>query len=236
MKAHQMKLLIYCLFFFSSTTVFAQDFLLRGVIKERGSQKRIVGASVTNKRNGFSVTTSDLGLFELKSKVGDTLLIVKRDYPDTEVPVLTNRDFVAYLSNDVTTLNEVSIFGSTKKQDLKDIQRDFRNKGVFYGGKPPVLSYLFTPLTALYELFGTTPKNARRFGKYYATELQQTEIDGFFNESLIKKNTDLSGQNLEKFMLDYRPDYEQAKKWTEYDAIKYIRDSYKKYTDTLGKK
>ncbi len=82
----------------------------------------------------------------------------------------------------------------------------------------------------------STPRNARRFGKYYANELQQTEIDGFFNESLIKKHTELQGKELEDFMLNYRPDYSVASKWTEYDAIKYIRDSYKKYSDTLKKK
>jgi len=57
-----------------------------------------------------------------------------------------------------------------------------------------------------------------------------------FNESLIQGNTELKGAELEKFMLDYRPEYEKAKNWTQYDAIKYIKDSNKKYTDTLDKK
>ncbi|MDO7744866.1 MAG: hypothetical protein MUP99_13880, partial [Pedobacter sp.] len=113
---------------------------------------------------------------------------------------------------------------------------DFRNQGSFYAGKPPLLSYIFTPLTAIYELFGRTPKNAKRFGKYYNTEMQQTTIDGFFNESLIQKNTELKGKELENYMLNYRPDYEKSKNWTEYDAVKYIRDTYKQYTDTVKKK
>jgi len=135
-----------------------------------------------------------------------------------------------------TTLEQVDIRGQSKKAELDGIKKEFRDKGSFYAGKPPLLSYIFTPLTALYELFGSTPKKARRFGKYYATEMQQTEIDGFFNESLIQKNTELSGKELENFMLNYRPDYSKSKNWTEYDAVKYIRDSYKQYTDTLKKK
>jgi hypothetical protein len=59
--------------------------------------------------------------------------------------------------------------------------------------------------------------------------VQQSEIDDFFNETLIQKQTDLRGKDLENFMLNYRPDYEIAKKWTEYDAIKYIRDNYQKF-------
>ena len=132
-------------------------------------------------------------------------------------------------------LRQVDISGQTKKQELQELKRDYKNKGSFYQGKPPFLAFLFKPLTAIYELVGKTPKNARRFGRYYETELQQSLIDGFFNEFLIQNNTDLKGADLEKFMLEYRPAYEKAKNWTQYDAVKHIRDSYKKYTDTVKK-
>jgi len=179
--------------------------------------------------------SSNLGLFEIKASIGDTLLVIKREYSDMEVPVANNKDLVIYLAMG-NTLREVRITGQSKKDELNDVKRDFRNKGSFYQGKPPLLSYIFSPLTAVYELFGRTPKNARRFGNYYNNELQQTQIDGFFNESLIRKHTGLEGKELENFMLNYRPDYEKAKNWTEYDAIKHIKDSYKTYTDTLNKK
>ncbi len=165
--------------------------------------------------------------------MGDTLLVFQNEYSNGEVAVTSTKDLVIYL-NRSTNLREVNITaGQNKKQEISDIKQDFRDKGTFYSGKPPFLSYIFSPLTAVYELFGRTPKNARRFGKYATTELQQSEIDGFFNESLIKKNTPLQGKELEYFMLNYRPDYQKASKWTEYDAIKYIRDAYKKYTDDL---
>lgn len=231
---HLHILLFWALFFISTPSVFAQDFLLGGVVFEKGTSNRISGSEITNKRTGFKVTSNDLGLFQVKASIGDTLLVIKRDYSDAEVAVLTNKDIIVYLIGG-RMLKEVNISGQTKKQELDELKRDYRNKGSFYQGKPPFLSFLFKPLTAVYELFGRTPKNARRFGRYYETELQQTQIDGFFNEPLIQSNTDLKGKDLEKFMLDYRPEYEKAKNWTQYDAIKHIRDSYKKYTDTLKK-
>src|SRR5690606_12862563 len=100
-------------------------------------------------------------------------------------------------------LRQVDISGQSKKQELQELKREYKNKGSFYQGKPPFLAFLFKPLTAVYELIGKTPKNARRFGRYYETELQQTQIDGFFNEYIIQNNTDLKGEDLEKFMLDY---------------------------------
>ncbi|SEA96257.1 hypothetical protein [Pedobacter hartonius] len=212
-----------------------EDFQLNGVIMVKGSTTRVALAEITNKRTKYTVGSNDLGIFQVKSLVGDTLVVVKRGYSDVEQIVLSNRDMIIYLDMG-NTLSEVNIRGQSKKQELDQLKQDYRDKGSFYQGKPPLLSYLFAPLTALYELFGSTPKKARRFGKYYNTELQQTAIDGFFNEDLIQKNTELQGKDLENFMLNYRPDYSKSRNWTEYDAVKYIRDSYKQYTDTLKKK
>lgn len=235
MKFNSLNILwLWALFLLSSTSVFAQDFLLGGVVFERGTNSRIAGSEIFNKRTGYRVLSSDLGLFQIKATLGDTLLVIKRDFSDSEIVVLNNKDLLVYLVRG-QMLREVNISGQTKKQELDELKRDYRNKGSFYQGKPPFLSFLFKPLTAVYELLGKTPKNARRFGRYYETELQQTQIDGFFNEFLIQNNTDLKGADLEKFMLDYRPEYEKAKNWTQYDAIKHIRDSYKKFKDTLNK-
>ncbi|EDM36452.1 hypothetical protein PBAL39_12127 [Pedobacter sp. BAL39] len=237
MRPSCLKFFVFFLLIFSSVSVAfgQQDFLLKGAVIEKGSATRLESAQIVNKRNGFTVMSSNLGLFEIKASIGDTLLVMKREYSDMEVPVASNKDLVVYMAMG-NTLREVRITGQSKKDELNDVKRDFKNKGSFYQGKPPLLSYIFSPLTAVYELFGRTPKNARRFGNYYNNELQQTQIDGFFNESLIKKNTGLEGKELENFMLNYRPDYEKAKNWTEYDAIKHIKDSYKTYTDTLKKK
>lgn len=226
---------VLIIFTSSSAFVSAQDFNLNGVVMETSSTNRIALAEITNKRTGFTVGSNDLGLFQMKTQVGDTLLVIKRNFSDKQVVVLSNRDMIIYLSSG-TTLNEVNIRGQSRKSELDDIKRDFKRQGSFYGGKPPLLSYIFSPLTAVYELFGSTPKKARRFNKYYNTEMQQSAIDGFFNETLIQKHTELTGKELENFMLNYRPDYEKSKNWTEYDAVKYIRDTYKQYTDTLKKK
>lgn len=226
---------ISALLLFPAAEVLAQqEFQLKGVIMENSSNNRIALGEITNKRNRFVVGSNDLGIFQIKAAIGDTLLIVKRDFGDKEIVVVSQQDVVVRMNR--TTLNTVNIYGQTKKEEMNEVKQEFRNKGSFYAGKPPLLSYIFTPMTALYELFGKTPKNAKRFNRYYNNELQQTEIDAFFNEELIKKNTPLEGKDLENFMLNYRPDYEKAKNWTTYDAIKHIRDSYTKYTDTLGQK
>lgn len=213
-----------------------EEYSLNGVVMVSGDRTRIALAEITNQRTGYTVGSNDLGLFRINAKIGDTLIVVKRDFRDKKVAVLSGKDMLINLNRESTTLSEVNIRAKSKKMELDELKQDYRDKGSFYGGKPPVLAYVFKPLTALYELFGTTPKNARRFGKYYTRELQQTQIDGFFNESLIRQQTGLDGAALEKFMLDYRPEYDKSKNWTSYDAVKYIRDSYQQYQDSAGKK
>lgn len=201
---------------------------------ELGNNGRVVGGQLYNKRTTFTATSNSLGIFEIKAAVGDTIQIYQRDYTDSNVVVTSAADLVIKLRRG-QMLREVNINGITKKQELTDMKQEYRNKGAFYSGKPPVLSFLFKPLTALYETFGRTPKNARRFGRYYETEMQQTLIDGFFNETIIQENTDLKGADLENFMINYRPEFEKAQNWARYDAIKYIKEAYKTYKDSLKK-
>jgi hypothetical protein len=212
-----------------------EQFKLTGVVFEKGTNIRIALAEVTNKRNKYVVGSNDMGLFTITASVGDTLIISKRNFTPLAVVVTSPKDVVSYLTRAVNNLNEVTVYGQTKKQELDAIKRDFRNKGSFYAGKPPLLSYVLSPLTAIYELFGRTPKNARRFNKMYVTELQQSHVDQFFNKAAINANTGLEGKELENFMVNYRPDYEKSKNWTQYDGIKWINDSYKKYADTAKK-
>lgn len=232
-KAGSIFSLVVVLFAVNSV-VAQQSSTLNGVILENATKNRVALAEIRNKQTGFSTGSNDIGFFSIKANIGDTLLITKRNFSDLEVVVRTTKDLVLYL-NKGTTLNEVVITGQTKKQALNELKKDYRNKGSFHGGKPPMLSFLFTPLTAFYELFGKTPKQARRFNRMYESEMQDSHVDQFFNKTTISQQTGLSGKELEDFMVNYRPDYEHAKNWNTYDGIKWINDSFKKYSDTLKK-
>ncbi|MCX2576118.1 hypothetical protein [Pedobacter sandarakinus] len=213
----------------------AQDFILKGVVFEKGSNIRIALAEITNQRTRLGVGSNDLGFFQIKARVGDTLLITKRSLNDQRIVIKGTQDVLIYLIRSSTLLDDVTIVGNTKKQDLADIQREFRNKGVYKGGKTPFLSIFSNPLNALYNLFGKDPKNARRFGRYADNEIKQSQIDVYFNQTIIKNNTELRGDTLERYMLNYRPEFDKAQYWNSYDYIKYIKESSKKFTDTLGK-
>ena len=232
-KISGLLLFISFLFCFQSKLM-AQEFVVKGAIIEGGTTVRIALAEVFNKRNGYSAGSNDMGLFNIKALFGDTLMIIKRGFEDKTWVVTSPKDIVVYLSRG-NILDEVVINGQRQVQMMNDIKRDFKNKGSFYAGKPPLLSYIFSPLTALYETFGRTPKNARRFSTYYNTEIEQSHIDRYFNRTIINQLTGLEGKELDQFMINNRPEYKDAKNWNVYDGNKWIKDAYKKYTDTVKK-
>jgi hypothetical protein len=214
----------------------AQDFVLRGVVIEKGSNVRIALAGITNVRSKMGATSNDIGMFQLNARLGDTLLIMKRNLTDQKVVVKTDDDLVVYLIRGSTMLEEVTVKGQTKKQEMEGIKRDFKRNGSFFEGKPPLAllsPFGGSPLTFFYELFGKTPVRARNFNHYYKKELSLIEVDKFFNKSLVSNNTTLTGKDLDKFLLDYYPTSNMVNNWNNYDAVKYIKESAKQYTDTL---
>ena len=223
--------LFFVLSLIAFNTFGQQNGLVNGVVFEKGTKLRVALAEVKNKRSGFAVGTNDIGVFTIKANLGDTLMIAKRNFEPLEVVIKSQKDLILFLDKG-NVLNEVLITGQTKAKALEEVRNDYKAKGSFYAGKPPVLSFLFSPLTALYELFGKTPKQARRFERMYQNEMQDSYVDRFFNKSLIKQHTGLTGKDLENFMINYRPDYENAKNWNSYDGLKWIAESYKRYADT----
>lgn len=230
-------ILFVCLMGFSSG-IMAQDFIIKGVIIEKGSNIRVALTEITNQRTKLGTGSNDLGMFQLKVKIGDTLYVSKRNLIDKQIVVKDNQDLIVYLIRNSTQLQDVIISGNTKKEDLDEIRRDFKRQGSFYEGKPPLAllnPFGGSPLTFFYELFGKTPAKARRFRKYYNSELKMMNIDQFFNKTIIAKYTQLKGKDLEKFMLDYYPTSKMVENWNNYDAANYIKVSAQKFTDTLRK-
>ena len=231
-----LKSILLLIILVQGLAVTAQDFVLKGVVIEKGSNVRIALASITNIRSKTGATSNDIGIFQLNARIGDTLFIQKRNLNEQKVVVKTNDDLVVYLIRGSAMLDEVTVKGQTKKQEMENIKRDLKHNGSFYAGKPPLIllnPFGGNPITFFYELFGKTPTRARNFNRYYKKELSLIEVDKFFNKSLVSNNTSLTGKDLDKFLLDYYPTRSMTLNWSNYDAVKYIKESAKKYTDTL---
>jgi len=220
-------ILIFALFCF--TKVSAQQVLtIKGVISKNLSTERVPQALITNLRTRDIMMSDDLGWFSIKAAIGDTLLFKKTGFADQKVAITSANDIPVYMQP-VITLAEVRVQGQTTKQELADVMNQYRTQGTFYDGKPPILSFLSSPLTGIYELFGKTPNEAKRFVKYSKEELEYAEVRRRYTITLVKRVTKTSDSTAKKFMEYYTPSYEDLKEWNDYELIKRIEKAYDYY-------
>ena len=220
MKLVLLSFLAVCL----SLQVSAQSNIIRGVVFEKGSSNRISKARINNAGNQGFAESDGMGLFSIPAAIGDSVRVSKEGFSDQTIIISTNKDLVIQLAKPIL-LSEVQVTGQSKKEELDELKKQYRKKGSYYSGKPPVLAYIFTPLTALYELVGKTPGQARRFSSYYSREVEQSEIDRRFNAHAVGGLTSYEGKDLNNFLQIYRPAYQEISGWADYDLVNYIRKS-----------
>ena len=203
--------------------------VIRGIVLESGTSKRLGSATVTNKNSGQITASNSVGTFEIRATVGDSLTVYLMGYQTVGTEVTTLSDILIDMKAGNIMLEQVDVTRMSKEAELQDAMRSYRKQGVYYDGKPSALAYVFTPITALYERFGRTPQNARRFQNYMHRELEATEVDRKFNKTLINELTGLEGDDLNNFVIWYRPTFEKVQYWGEYDITAYIVQSFKQF-------
>lgn len=228
LKMRRLLIWFICSLCLGPSITLAQDPVIKIAVLDKTSRFRISEATVINSRTKILRQSNVQGIISIPTQIGDTLKISKEDYSPVSYIVQSLEDAIVYLSKSID-LREVHVYGQSKKSEMEEIMNDFRRKGTYFNGKPPALAFLASPITGFYELFGRTPRNARKFQSYMYRELEETEVDRKFNEALIKTVTGLSGDDLDNFKFFYRPSYEKVKSWSEYDARVYIEESYKNF-------
>jgi hypothetical protein len=202
---------------------------IRGIVYSKNINVRLSNVLITNEVTHASVINDQLGAFEIKAAIGDTLLFECRNFSDQKVAVTADVSLFVFMVP-ILQLMQVDIKDVTKKQDLAEAMKGYKRQGIYGNGKTTVLGAIISPLNGLYDLFGSGPKNARRFGKFAARENEQSEIDRRFNRPFIRQCTGIKDSvKLEIFMLSYRPQVEDIRKWTEYDLRAYIKKSYESF-------
>jgi hypothetical protein len=225
-----MKKALILLFIFVQVIVvnknelYAQETSVRGLVMDKSGMSKIPGVYILNKKTQLVTESDAYGLFRISASKGDTLIFSKTGFTNL-ILVLPNLYDLVLRMQPIIKLAEVKVLGETKKQELDQIKNQYRKNGSYYAGKPPILAFIFQPLTAIYELVGKTPGQARRFNAFYNNELQQSEVDRRFNAYAIRNITGLDSLDLKNFMVIFRPDYSSLSTWDEYALINYIKIS-----------
>lgn len=204
-----------------------------GIILEKGNGKRLVDVNVINLRTKKAVASNNFGVFYIEASIGDSLFFTKVGYGPVKTVLYTMEDIVIEMQPGLT-IEEVVVARRTRQQEMEDILKDYSKKGVYNGGKNSVGTYISSPATALYNLFGREAKNMKRFEKFMDKELDAIAVDRIFNKTIVANTTGLEGKDLEQFMEMYRPSHSIASKWGQYDLLNYITKSFKEW-DAKGR-
>lgn len=223
-------LLSICLLMVSNAYAQYTPSNVSGLVMEKGTSTRLAEVSVKNLRTSRTVQTSVYGVFMIEAAVGDSLAFSKVGYGSVKTVIQTLEDVLIDMQAGLE-IETVVVTRNTKEGEMNSILRDYERKGIYNGGKNTVGTYLSSPATALYNLFGNEAKNAKRFQKYMDLELEQTKVDRIFNKSIVTQLTKLEGQDLQDFMEYYRPSYTAIQNWGQYDLMKYINTSYASWVE-----
>ncbi|QBR13457.1 hypothetical protein [Sphingobacterium sp. CZ-2] len=210
-----------------------QGKVISGLLMEKGSNIRVSDANVVNLRSKQSVRSSAYGVFTIDVIIGDTIRVSKVGYGPVKTVIHSLDDILIDMQSG-TTIETVVVTRSTKEAELNSFLKEYEKKGVYNGGHNRVSTYLNSPATALYNLFGKDAKNAKRFERYMNQELEASKVDRVFNKAIVNKITNLEGDELQSFMDLYRPSISSVERWGEYDLLNYIQNSFKTW-DAQGR-
>jgi len=195
-----------------------------GVVMQRGTANRMGDVVVLNMRTSRSALTNSFGVFTIDASVGDSLSFTKVGFSPIKT-VLTNLNEFFIEMHEGIRLETVIVERKSKEAELNDAMGNYSKKGVYNGGKNKFGTYLGSPATALYNLFGREAKNAKRFGRFMDREKEELQVDRIFSRAAVQKLTKLDSADLDAFMIRYRPSFDLAEHWGQYDLMNYVRQS-----------
>lgn len=220
------KLLVLCVFVLTVlTSTDAQTKTQQGLLLKSGTSIRLGGIQVLNKRNLAKSMSSIIGVFNILADRGDTVTFSNDNFQSAAFVVTDFADKIIYLQP-VIQLDEVVVNESSIKRDIKDTQKGYREKSVFYTGTPHYYYLFLKPMTFIYENFKSEVKDARRFNRYATKEFASYKVNERFNDAVIKKAVAIKDTEIKDFELAYTPTLAQLNAWNDYDLLRYIRRSY----------
>jgi hypothetical protein len=218
-KIYNILIVLFCLPIFSNAQ---QTFTLNGIFFKKSTDERIASATVTDMKTQVIMMSDELGGFNIQTSKGDTLLFKKSGYTDQKQVVTGSADIAVYMQP-IIVLQQVTIKGQSTKQELNDVTNAYRSKGLYFDGRPPLMAFIGSPLTAFYELLSTDAANERHFAKFSKNELEAIQVNKRYTPELVKEVTKLPDDEVIKFMQQYTPSYEDLKGWNDYDLISHIK-------------
>jgi hypothetical protein len=216
------------------------QFVLSGTVYDSSKINYVPGVSVWNKEGKFT-TTDSLGRYSITVMEKDSVSFIFRNKSTQKFPVHTIPDPAHFdvslrvnYKGKYSTLKEVVVFAKSFREDSIENRETY---GKIFNFQKPGIKTSITPGGAVGadvdEIINMFRFKRNKRLKTFQIRLEKEEEEKYisfrFNKTLVRRITQLEGQQLETFLVKYRPGYEFASNASELVFNQYILNCSYKY-------
>ncbi len=212
----------------------AQERMLQGIVFDDLNKQRLSRVYIYNTRSDKGVYNNLKGEFTLNVQRGDTLVVALEGYAVDTATIHSQSVVLFYLKRNTILLQQVTIVDTllSPEKQLEATQKAYKN--IYRVGDSKDLLNVGSGgvglgIDALYSLLSREGKNARFLQKIIERDYRQAIISYRYTGSLVTEVTQLRGESLKDFMLQYRPSYQFILEANDYSLINFIKASYGRY-------
>jgi hypothetical protein len=238
-STHKFLLLLVFSFvaFLAGSRAYGQEVTIHGTVYNMYRTKPLDGVSVMV-TSGRGTATDSNGNYALVVDLKDSISFsylgkATMKYPIREINYYSGFDISLHV--DPVELKEIRVMPHNYRDDSLQNRKDYEK--IFDYRKP---GFKITDgsgglgagvdLNSLIEMFERNKINrTKAFQRRLVDEEQDKYVDHRFARSVVLKITHLEGDELDSFMVKYRPSYAFCKKATDYDLYDYVKLAFSEY-------
>lgn len=239
------KILLFSFFLIVLSKSATSQIIISGTVYD-STRLYVVPGVIVKSTGGSSSLTDSLGTYHISTTEKDSISFYYNNKPTQKFPVklISNyNDFDISLQVKVfekfKLLREIKIFSKSYRQDSVENRMTYAK--VFGYEKPGIKSTMSPgapPGLDINELINMFKFRRNKMNRVFQDRLLQEEEDKYvsykFNTTLLKRVTGLTGDNLYKYQMLYRPPYEFIVTATELEFYEYILNTADKFKKQEG--
>ncbi len=215
-------------------TSLAQEKALSGFVVDKESKLRLAKVYIYNSATDDGFYNNTKGEFLASVKVGDTIFAALGGYAMDTVVYRGQSAIVFQLRSMSIRLKEVSIYGKQKTpQELYKSRLNEYKYQLDKGSSKDLLNLgqggVGLGIDAIYNLLSRDGKNARQLQKILEKDYKEQVIDYRYKPNYVMALIDIKENDIQDFMLQYRPTYQFVLSASEYAFIQFVKNSYASY-------
>lgn len=230
---------LFSLLFLTVKPAAAQWFKIKGTVYDSSRNYSIELVTVLSTSGKGTFTNAD-GHYEIEVRETDSIWFSYLNKPTIKFPVLKIANPFAFdisLKVNVTVLKEVKVRQRNYKQDSLQNRQDYAKVFNYQKARlSPSVSGLGVgfDLDEIINMFRfRRNRSMLSFQKRLLAQEQEKSVDHRFSKALVRRLTLLTGNELDSFMMIYRPSYQFTLLTSDYDFQEYIKIAFERFKNGL---